>query len=442
MVLVFRTHFPAYIMSIAATKPVPLLPILSVNFIGTLGYSIVMPFLVFLVHRFGGNEFLYGVLGSIYPAFQFFGAPILGKWSDSIGRRRVLLISQVGTLVAWVVFLIALFLPVQALFAIDSQTLGAFSISLPLVFLFIARALDGLTGGNVSVANAYLSDISTEDNRKANFGKMAMSSSLGFIIGPTLAGLLGATQFQEALPVVAATLISIVAVYLIQYRLPESKANLIDPSLRKASLKRVYTYEQRECYKMKKCTDKSLPSVTSIPYVPYMLVIYFLTFLGFSFFYAAFPMHALKQLEWSSLDLGFFFTLLSGLMIVVQGPLLGYLSDKINETTLVLMGSLFLAANFYLMTLGNDFIVYLAAGFFALGNGLMWPSYLSVLSKLGGEQQQGSVQGVANSAGSLASILGLICGGFLYGQLGSVIFLATAAVFVLVFFLSFRMKRI
>ena len=72
----------------------PILPVLMVNFIGTLGNSIVIPFLVFLVDKFGGNEFIYGLMGSVYPAFQFFGAPILGKWSDTFGRRRILFLSQ------------------------------------------------------------------------------------------------------------------------------------------------------------------------------------------------------------------------------------------------------------------------------------------------------------------------------------------------------------
>ena len=101
---------------------------------------------------------------------------------------------------------------------------------MPLIFLFMARALDGLTGGNVSVANAYLSDISTDQNRKANFGKMAMSSSLGFIIGPAIAGVLGSTVYKEAIPVLTAALISAVAIYLIWFKLPESKPDLVNPN--------------------------------------------------------------------------------------------------------------------------------------------------------------------------------------------------------------------
>ncbi len=180
---------------------ISLLPILSVNFVGSLGFSIVLPFLVFLVIRLGGNALIYGVMGATYSFFQLVGAPLLGRWSDRYGRRRILLLSQLGTAVSWAIFLGALFLPVTRLAVVDSALFGAFTLTVPLVVLFIARALDGVTGGNVSVANAYLADISEEDDRSANFGKMAVSANLGFIVGPAVAGALGATALGETLPV-------------------------------------------------------------------------------------------------------------------------------------------------------------------------------------------------------------------------------------------------
>src|SRR5215217_9397452 len=133
-------------------KQIPLYPLLLINFIGTLGFSIVLPFLVFLVIDFGGNAIVYGILAAMYPAFQLIGAPILGRWSDIYGRKKVLLISHGGTLVGWIIFLFAFFLPDENLFSINSLLVGTFVITLPLVILFIARALDGITGGNVSVA--------------------------------------------------------------------------------------------------------------------------------------------------------------------------------------------------------------------------------------------------------------------------------------------------
>jgi MFS transporter, DHA1 family, tetracycline resistance protein len=135
-----------------------LYPILLVNFIGTLGFSIVLPFLVFLVRNFGGNAIIYGVLGATYSAFQLIGAPLLGKWSDVYGRKKVLLLSNAGTLVGWILFFIALLLPDQK-FGLDTLLFGTFTMSLPLLVLFLARAIDGITGGNISVANAYLADL-------------------------------------------------------------------------------------------------------------------------------------------------------------------------------------------------------------------------------------------------------------------------------------------
>jgi len=170
-------------------KQVSIFPLLLSNFIGTMGFSIVLPFLVFLVIEFGGNSLVYGILAAIYPVFQLIGAPLLGRWSDSIGRKKVLLISNGGTFVGWVVFLIALFVPVWNIYSVNSVILGTFVITLPLIILFLARALDGITGGNISVANAYLADISTDKSRSKNFGKMAISSNLGFIVGPALAGI-------------------------------------------------------------------------------------------------------------------------------------------------------------------------------------------------------------------------------------------------------------
>ena len=109
----------------------------------------------------------------------------------------MLIISQIGTLTAWVIFLIALLIPNENLVDVNSSWFGVFVLTVPLLLLFFARSLDGLTGGNVSVANAYLADISTDHNRKSNFGKMAASANLGFIVGPVLAGLLGSTAKRK-----------------------------------------------------------------------------------------------------------------------------------------------------------------------------------------------------------------------------------------------------
>ena len=171
-------------------EKISLFPLLVVNFIGTLGFSIVLPFLVFLVNRLGGNAFVYGLASSMYPTFQLIGAPILGRWSDIYGRKKILLLCQLGTLISWIIFLGALYLPLITLFEVNSKTLGVFTFTLPLAILFFARAFDGLTGGDISIANAYLADITSEKDRNRNFGKMSIAMNLGFVVGPAFSGIL------------------------------------------------------------------------------------------------------------------------------------------------------------------------------------------------------------------------------------------------------------
>ncbi|MFL6412477.1 MAG: MFS transporter, partial [Nitrososphaeraceae archaeon] len=195
-------------------KQASLFPILLVNFVGTLGFSIVLPFLVFVVMNFGGNAIVYGLLAATYPAFQLIGSPILGKWSDIYGRKKILLLSNVGTSIGWLLFLFALFLPSNS-FNIHITFLGTFVVIVPLLVLFLGRAIDGITGGNISIANAYLADLSSDSTRSKNFGKMAISSNLGFILGPALAGILGGTIYGAILPVLAALILSLVTIIVI-----------------------------------------------------------------------------------------------------------------------------------------------------------------------------------------------------------------------------------
>ena len=426
-------------------KQIPLYPLLLSNFIGTLGYSIVLPFLVFLVIDSGGNAIIYGILAAMYPAFQLVGAPILGRWSDIYGRKKVLLISHGGTVIGWIFFLFALFLPVENLIRISSLFIGTFVISLPLVVLFLARSIDGITGGNISVANAYLADISSDENRSKNFGKMAISSNLGFIVGPALAGVLGATIYQEILPVLAALVLSLITLIVIGFALKESKPQsmIITKQIpENKSISKVFAQECKECYQAPNPKKLRLKDVFKLKNIPFLIALYFFIFLGFNIFYTSFPIHAVDGLKWSVLELGVFYAVLSGIMVLVQGPVLRKTLKKFSEEKLVIIGSIILGANFILIVSNNEIFIYGAAVLFAVGNGLMWPSFLSILSKTAGNAYQGFIQGIASSFGSLASIVGLIIGGLLYSLIGGFSFLISAGIIFVVFIMSFKLLKL
>jgi MFS family permease len=425
-------------------KQIPLYPLLLINFIGTLGFSIVLPFLVFLVIDFGGNAILYGILAAVYPAFQLIGAPILGKWSDIYGRKKVLLVSHGGTLIGWLFFLFALFLPVENLFTVSSTFFGTIVITLPLLVLFFARLIDGITGGNISVANAYLADISLDENRSKNFGKIAISSNLGFIVGPALAGILGATIYQEILPVLAALFLSLLTLIVIGFALKESKPQsaATKPIPEKESIRKVFAHECKECYKPANPKKLRFQDVFKLKNIPFLILLYFLIFLGFNVFYTSFPIHAVNSLKWSVTELGIFYAVLSGIMVLVQGPVLRKALKKFSEEKLVIIGSIILGTNFILFVSNNGIFIYSAAIMFAVGNGLMWPSFLSILAKTAGNAYQGFIQGVASSFGSLASIIGLTIGGLLYNLIEGFTFLISAGIIFAVFILSFKLLKL
>ena len=299
-----------------------------------------------------------------------------------------------------------------------------------------------MTGGNVSVADAYVADISSEEDRSKNFGKIAISSNLGFIVGPALAGILGATVYGAALPVLAALILSLVVMVVIVFTLKETKCSILTEIPEKKHVGRVFSFEPKECYKTANPARLKFRDVFKLKHISFLLVLYFLIFLGFNIFYTSFPIHAVSGLGWTVTQMGIFYAVLSGIMVLVQGPVLRKALKKFSEEQLVIIGSVILGTNFILYLSSDIILIYGAAVLFAVGNGLMWPPVMSILANRAGTIYQGTVQGVANSFASLASIMGLMMGGLLYNMLGVATFLISAGVIFTVFIMSFRLLKI
>ena len=171
----------------------------------------------------------------------------------------------------------------------------------------------------------------------------------------------------------------------------------------------VFGQEQRDCYEPR--VRPSLKTLLGLPGVSLLLAMNFLVWLGFNFFYIALPVYAATSLNWSVTEVGIFLSVMSLMMALVQGPILGRVSRVLSDRALVLVGSSILVVAFLFFTSGRLPVLYVGSALLALGNGLMWPSVVSLLSKAAGNEHQGSVQGLAGSAGAVASILGLVVGG-------------------------------
>lgn len=409
-------------------RPPGLRAVLAVNFVDSFGFSIVLPFMVFVVTRMGGSAAIYGVVTAIYPACQFLGAPILGRLSDRVGRRPVLLISQAGTLASWLLFGLALLVPPGPGLAYDHDWFGEGSLTLPLAFVALSRAVDGFTGGNVSVANAYLADISSAENRDRHFAWMGMTFNAGLVAGPALSGLLSTGPAQELPSVVLAIAVSTVAMALIALRLPESKRRRPKaPVDHRDACAHTLGREPRDGRLAHTAQRSGRQALLALPGLWPMLWIHFTVMLGFNLFYAAFPLHATTVMEWSVTDVGWLLTTLSIALVVVEGPVLSRLERRTQAWTRVIVGMTILAAGLATFQGASTPYAYAGALLFALGDGIMWPTLSALLASSFAAEHQGAVQGMAGSAGSLASILGLVAGGLAYESVGGATFVAAAA---------------
>ena len=275
------------------------------------------------------------------------------------------------------------------------------------------------------MANALVADITPEDKRDERFGKMGVSSNLGYVIGPAMAGVLSGTILGYELPIIFAMGISIFAVTLIIFTLtdPKSSAPCVDPHA--ANAHKVMGQEHCPSIQAKSPTPLSIANLLRLPGIRVFMATYFLVMLAFNFFYVAFPVQAATEMQWTVKHTGAFFSVMSIFMVVFQGAILPRLSKIWSDKSLVCAGGVVLGLGFLALSPANDWIAFMAAILIALGNGLMWPPIVALLSKAAGDYQ-GAVLGLAGSVSAAASILGLFLGGLMYPHFGDWLFVLSA----------------
>jgi DHA1 family tetracycline resistance protein-like MFS transporter len=362
----------------------PRFPIFMIVFVDVLGLGITIPVLpLFAQNQLHADAWQITALTSVYFTAQFFASPWLGRLSDRVGRRPVLIFSQLGTLAALLM-----------------------TGSAPAIFLlYVARTIDGLTGGNISVAQAYLSDITDEKNRARGLGLVNASFGLGFVFGPAF-GSLVAAYFGPRVPFFVAAGMSFITILLSTFLLPES----LPPERRKR--------EQAVAALAPRGRGLDL---LRIPAIAILLLIAFGSQVGFFSFQTVFVLWMKRLVFPGQPDtfvqqaIGAIFTFVGLFGIATQFWLIGPAVKRFGEKKLVIGGNLARGVAFGIMALAPTvFTVVPVIPLVAMGGGFALPATIALLTYAAPPGERGQAIGLFQSVSALGSILGPLLAGFLF----------------------------
>jgi multidrug resistance protein len=342
-------------------------------FIDLLGFGIVLPLLPYYATQFHASGATAGALIAVYSAMQFFCAPLWGRLSDRIGRRPVILVSLAGSTFSYLLFALA-------------NGVG---------LLFISRILAGVAGANIPVAQAFIADTTSEKDRARGMGLIGAAFGLGFVFGPAIGGLLA--HYGHWAPGLAATVICGLNLLTAFVRLPESLA----PEHRHRT-PAAHPFRQ-------------LRAALGRPRLAVLMFLFATVVFSFSTMETTLSLLCATAYHMSAAHIYWLFGYMGVMTTVTQGGLVGRLSQRIDETRLVVIGTGLLAIGLGTAPFTAAIGLLLAAlGAIAVGQGIASPVLSSLISKSGGAKEQGGVLGVSQSLGSLARILGPLWGGVLF----------------------------
>jgi DHA1 family tetracycline resistance protein-like MFS transporter len=398
-----------------------MLTIFLVVFVDLLGFSLILPLLPYYAEQYGANAILVGLLVASYAAAQLVGAPLLGRLSDQHGRRPILLVSIAGTALGFLLLGLAEPLGAALGAAFFGGALAAVNLAI-LSLLFVSRILDGLTGGNISVAQAYISDITTAENRAQGLGLIGAAFGLGFIIGPVVGGFL--SNFGYAVPAYAAAAIATVNLVAVYFFLPES-ITLERRAEMMAQPRPAFSFS-------------ALGAALQRPRVGPLFHVRFFFGLAFSMFQSIFALYAAGfPLNLSVQNTAFVLTYVGVLSVFTQGIAIGRLTKRYSERQLMLASAIMMAVGLLLWGLTPNLIMLLIVMIpLAFGGGVLNTVINSSLSKSVHPEEIGGTLGLSSSIESLTRVLSPAIGGILlqsFGAIGPALFTAVLMAWVSTF---------
>jgi DHA1 family tetracycline resistance protein-like MFS transporter len=357
----------------------PLVVIFITVLIDLIGFGIVIPVLPFYIEssRFHATPRDLGLLLASYSIMQLIFTPILGGLSDKHGRRPVLLLSIIGTGIGYMI-------------------LGT---ARTLTMLFVGRILDGITGGNISTAQAYVADVTTLEDRAKGMGMVGAAFGLGFTLGPAIGGVL--SRWGMNVPFLFAGAMSFANAVLLYFVLPET----VTPDHPARTSAKGRSWGQL----LQSLTQRRLSLV---------VLIYFLFIVAFSIMTTTFAFYTKFKFHYNEYNNGWLFAFIGVIAIIIQGGLIGRMVKRFGEIPFVIAGAAMFAGGIFVLPyislqFGGLLALLLLLALFANGNGMATPSLTTLASKSVSESEQGSVFGVTQAAASLARTIGPLIGGFL-----------------------------
>jgi DHA1 family tetracycline resistance protein-like MFS transporter len=365
----------------------PLLIIFLTIFVNLIGFGIIIPLLPFYAETFGASPLVIGLLFAVFSICQLVAAPVLGDLSDRYGRRPVLIFSLLGTVVSFVML----------------------AVAHTVTMLFLARIVDGLSGGNISTARAYVADVTEPKDRARAYGLIGAAFGLGFIFGPALSGVLARVSYTA--PIWAAAAMTLVATALAWLWLPET--------VHRAQAGTGLPFH-------------TLPGLLRRPRLGRVLAIDFVYWFAFAMFQTTFALFTARRFQFDASQTGYCFAAFGLLAAIVQGGMIRPIVKRLGDKPTFVAGLACSVVGLMAAAFAHSVAIFAAAlAALALGMGFGHPTISSLVSKAARSDEQGRVQGAASAVESLGRTVGPVWGSVSLQRFGEGMPFVSAAVFLL-----------
>jgi predicted MFS family arabinose efflux permease len=354
--------------------------------IDLIGFGIVIPILPYYAQRFGQHGLGFGLLVGAYSGMQFISTTVLGRLSDRWGRRPLLLLTMLLNAVGYVGFAYA----------------GSYGV------LLLARLVSGFAGGNISVAQAYIADITTAEGRSKGMGVIGAAFGLGFIIGPGIGGF-SSHFLGHAAPGLVAAGLSLLNLVLAWRILPESLHE------HHRSNKSMFEFGH-------------FGAAFAHRELRWLLIVWFLSPVAFAGYTVVLPLYTSIAFGWKELDLGYLFIVIGIVAAIVQGWAFGRIAQRTGDRALLIAGLFGMAAGILVVPFaGSSAALYGWTVLLAFSNSIFGPAASGMTSVLADPKEQGTILGVAQSLAALGRLSGPEVLGTTYDKGGPVLAFAIAA---------------